>query len=277
MTTRRRDYIITVAPCSAFPVADYIRIRSPELDLPRQASGRLRPHEGRHLFVPETRFAEARGRHANQQKSMTVLADNPSPRKLLEMTPYLHRFAAEYVFTPKTVGDGTVVMMALSLNVPVRLEYGEDYDEDVLSELLDYFLHSPTLAVPLEPFFSLAGTISGQGGGTPWELYHEVLGQNYHVDSAGRVTLSRRWAEQGDFFGAADDDPATFAQSALWQRLSGLRRKVFTSQSPCAFCEHFPPCEAFYTTAKRGDEMCALWRRLLERMTSAYQRQTTSA
>ena len=233
-------HVITVAACPTECGPHAVQFRSETLDLARLARGEVRPDEGRHIFVPERRFQEGADKYARYRKCTTVEAESPTPRTLLAMTENLRQYATEYRFTPEAMSDGTVAIMAASLGVPARLAYSEDWTEELLGELLDYFLHSPTLNVPIEPFFSLAGAIGQQNRVTLWELFDEVGGQHYFVDSQGRVSLSRRWADRGMWFGDVSSGTGGFAKSELWNTLDELRQRVFAMQTPCAFCEHYP-------------------------------------
>jgi hypothetical protein len=238
--------------------------------------GDVRLGEGRHIFATEQHFQDSPDEYTRFRKCITVDAEAPTPRLLLTLAPSLRQQAAEYRFAPASVGDGIVPIMAASLGVPVRLAYSEEWTEEILSELLDYFLYSPTLDVPIEPFFSLAAAIGQQDRVTLWELFDEVVGQHYFVDAEGRLSLSRRWADRGMWFGEVSKGTDRFETSQLWSSLAELRQRVFAMQTPCAFCEHYPYCEAFWMTAERSEETCRLWRGLMDRMAAAFRQETAS-
>lgn len=266
-------FVVALEECPHPSLPGEMKVTTAWLDLPRLTEGRLRREEKRHAIVPERRFAEEPARYGRFRKSLTVVAQEATPKKLLGMANDLRRYAGDYLFTPSTIGDGTMAIMAASLDVPVRLAFSEDWPEDMLGSVLEYFLTSPTLNVPIEPFYSLAGSIGRQREVTLWQLFDEVLGRNYFVDSRGRVSLSARWADRGAFFGDAGDGGNGFAGSELWTDLNGLKQRLFTSQAPCAFCEHYPWCAGFWTTTRQADEACAMWRRLMDRLLAAYRQQ----
>jgi len=295
-------FVIEMKECPIRPSPSRVRITSPWLDLARLATGRLRREERCHVFVPESRFREDPNAHARFKKSMTVVAEDPSPRKLLSMVDDLRRCACDYVFGPETMGGGastgggaghgggasthgtagthgiagtgdTIAIMAASLDVPVRLAFSEAWPEEVLEGLLDYFLGSPTLTAPIEPFYSLAGAIGRGRQVTLWQLFNEVLGRDYFVDADGRVSLAARWAERGMFFGTAGAGVNGFKDSELWAEIEGLKKKLFTSQAPCAFCEHYPYCGGFWSATGRAAQTCATWRRLMDRLVAAYRQE----
>ena len=266
-------FVIAMKGYSAGPALSDVRVTLSSLDLRRLVRGRLRPGETRHVLAPESRFIEAPEAWGRFKKSMTVVAEDPSPRKLLAMVDALRRCASDYLFTPEAAGDGTIAIMAASLGVPVRLACREDWSEAVLANLLDYFLHSPALAVPIEPIYSLAGAIGQQHQVTLWQLFDEALGRNYFIDSEQRVSLAERWAERGLFFGNLSEGQNGFKDSKLWADLDGLKQRLFAARTPCAFCEHYPYCAGFWTTARRADETCAMWRRLMDRLAAAYKQE----
>lgn len=259
------------------PVTCDLRVATHELDLQRLSHKRFMREEIRHAFVGEERFHPRPREWSSFRKNLTVIAENPAPRRLLGMIDELRRLATDYLFTPASIGDGTMAIMAASLDVPVRLAFSEDWPEDVLNEILDYFLHSPTLSAPIEPFYTLAGAVAGQSEATFWDIFGERLGRHWYIDDERRVTLSPRWAEQGRFFGSADDSDAALRESALWTELSGLRDAMFIQQKPCAFCAHFPCCAGFWTTTTRAGETCAMWQRIMDRLAAAYREQAADS
>ncbi len=270
-------FVIAMNDYPIGPAPSDVRITSPRLDLPRLARGRLRPGETPHILVPENRFIEAPEAYARFKKTMTVLAETPSPRKLLAMVNPLRSLASYYLFNPATIGDGTIAIMAASLQVPVRLACSEDWPEHVLENLLDYFLHSPALEVPIEPFYSLAAAIGQQRKVTFWQLFDEALGRDYFIDSEHRVSLAPRWARRGLFFGTVNEPSSGFRNSPLWSDLDGLKHRLFASQATCAFCEHYLYCRGFWTTAEQAEPTCAMWRRLMDRLAGSYKPETADA
>jgi len=198
-------FLVTIRDYPIAPAPTEVLISTHRLDLPRLVGGRLQRQEQRHAFVPESRFIESPCDWAEFRKSVTVVAEDPSPRKLQAMADDLRRYAREYLFPLETLEDPAPAIMAASLQIPVRLAYSDMPPRAVLEDLLDHFLHSPTLSVPIEPFYSLARAIGQRRDLTLWAVFGEALGRNYFVDVDRRVSLSPRWAGRGMFFGAVGE------------------------------------------------------------------------
>jgi uncharacterized protein len=263
-------FTVTLDHPAPWPMADAARIVTPQPDLPRLTAGRVEPQERIRLFVTEARFAISPAEYASFRGQLTVLADNPGASSRTAILDSLRELCAELAFSPATIGDGSPLKMAADQGVPVRLQCAEDWPAPVLLDLLDYFLHSPKLEVPVEPFFSLAAAIGRQRRTTLWQSFDSVPGRSYFVDQQRRVSLSRPWAERGRFFGSVDDDPASLRRSPLWTDLQALRQQIFITQSPCAFCEHYLYCAGFWRAAFESDVPCNTWRQVMDRMTASY-------
>lgn len=267
--TDRQPCVIDLAERPRMPAGSAIRVTAAWEDLPRVGRGYLLEHEARRLQVPEGFFREAVARGDRFGRGVWVLAEDPSPRGLLDMLEGLRAHEAEYVFTYDQAGDGRVAMMAASLGVPVRLAFAEDWAPAVLRSLLDYYLHCPVLEVPIEPFHSLSSAMAGEPG-TLWDFFDEGIGRCFYVDGQERVSLSARWATRGEFFGTIDTPWRQMRATPLWRRVAGLRREVFLSQTACAFCRHWSCCAGFWRTAVQGEALCGLWTELMDALAAAY-------
>lgn len=205
------------------------------------------------------------------ERTLVVVASDPSPGGVLELQER-HRPSMDYEFGPETVGDGTLPRMAGSLGMVVRLGPQPGWPAPALSAVTDYFLHSPTLRVPIEPLSQISMAMADGKGVTLWRLYHETLGTHWYVDASNRVSLSERWARRGLFFGRVGDSLETLRGSDLWRRLEGYRPAVFANLSPCATCTHFPWCAGFWLAPEDVADVhaCAPWRAAMDRLLEAY-------
>ena len=251
-----------------FPVPNGVVVRPSHLELSRLGRRAFTRQDGLDVIVTDAHFLECPERYA--ANAVTILAENLTPRSLLSMLEHLREREATCAFTPETVGDGTMAMMAASLGVPVSLLVTEGWSEEVLRRLLDYFLHSPALDVEIEPFFAMSQCIGASEHRTLWDLSDEVLGTNWFIDEDGRVSLSKRWANAGEYFGHMDDPVETLRESDLWRRLGVLKRETFTEQKECAFCKHYPFCAGYWTTSAQSEEECAMWQRLMDEVQQAF-------
>ncbi|MGQ9650091.1 MAG: radical SAM protein [Phycisphaerae bacterium] len=269
-------FVVTIEQPQGWPMLDFVRIVTLRPDIERLALGRLDPQERARGLVTLEHFLASPGDYGPFARQLTILAGRGSlchdiaehgRQALLGM---LRRLRAELMFSPATIDDSSFACRAADAGVPVRLEFDIDYDEAVLSGLLDHFLHTPTLHVPIEPFFTLAGTIGGQRRLTFWQIFDNLPGRCFFVDAQQRVSVSRWYAQQGAFLGKVGDGIEVMRESAAWRQVEHYAERVFIEQTPCAFCEHYRYCGGLWRAASDADAACFTWRRLMDRMLEAY-------
>lgn len=185
----------------------------------------------------------------------------------VELAPALRRLEARGEIVSETTPPDAIVVLA-SLGIPLNLDLFAAWDGEALGSLLEYFLTSPILRTPIEPFFSLArGLSGGTDRRTLRQLVGEELGRDFYLDVDGRVTLSRRWAARGRFFGTTEDDLETLERSPLWRELADLRHVIFRDQTRCATCPWFLACDAIWVEHPAdGAVACDRWIGVLERI-----------
>jgi hypothetical protein len=152
-------------------------------------------------------------------------------------------------------------MMLASAGIPVILAPEGAVSFASIELLADYFLTSPTLDVAIEPFFSYARFL-GAGrseASTLLELFGEVLGRHFYVDRSRRVTLSRRYAAAGLFFGSLEDGLAVWKTSDFWNHLASFEADIFVSRAKCAFCPHYRSCRGVFLRGPLASLDCAPW------------------
>lgn len=268
-------FCVTIEQPDGWPMADAVRIITPNPDLPRLVAGGLMPGDRVRLLVAEDRPVASPEKYSALKVPLTVVASSPPPGStaVIDHSPtidLMRKLRAEMLFSPATIGDGSPACRAADAGVPVRLEFSIDYDESVLLRLLDHFLHTPTLQVPIEPFYSLAGAIGRHGKVTLWQLFDGSPGRCLFVDRQRSVSLSRWWAERGAFLGTVDDTPDAFKESALWKKMHDFADHFFITQTPCAFCEHYPYCGGIWRAMSELDVPCHTWQRVMDRLVQAY-------
>ena len=271
---KNSPFVVTIRNPQNMPIPCDVRVIRKSLDWPHFTNGAPGEQNTWQIIVRENLFTEKPDWFAPYQERLLLVAQDPSPRKLLAMLDDLRRYAGHYQFTPETIGDTTTAIMAASLNVPVHLAFSEEWPAEILNELLDYFLRSLALQVPIEPFYFLATALGQQHQGNLWEYYQEVLGRNFFIDQRKRITLSSRWADREMFFGSLDQKGKDLNESRLWADLQGLDKQLFISQSPCAFCEHYKYCAGFWRTTGQAEATCGIWRGLMDRLANASKEHT---
>ena len=135
-----------------------------------------------------------------------------------------------------------------SLGHPVSITFSEPGRADFqkLLQILDYYLHSPSLMVPIQPLHSLTVGLLEKREVNLWQACEEDCRRNIYVTEKGEVTLSRRFASRGALYGSVEDGPEVWGQSDFYQRLSGLDKNLRRDVSVCSYCRHFPVCGGYF-------------------------------
>jgi hypothetical protein len=261
-------FAVVVRDHPALPAPNRTAVLSDAFEPARIASGIVRPGETIHPIVAESAVRADPPAWSRFAGALTVVAESPEPRPYLEITRTLPASGFEYLVPPAAAGDGSIAAVAASFGTPVRLAGAGGWTREALDAVADFFLHSPTLAVPVEPFYSLAASLGGDGDATLARAFEELPGRNAYV-ATGRVSLSERRASRDEWFGRADEDRALLERSDLWQATASLRHRMLATQSECAFCGQFRFCGGWWTTVDDAGASCRLWRDVAGRFEAA--------
>ena len=264
----RPGFAVVVRDHPALPAPNRVAVLAIDLDLQRIASGTVRPGESLHPIVAESAVRPNPAAWSRFAGSLTIVAESPAPGPFLEITRALPPAAFELLVPPEAAGDGSIAVVAASLGTPVRLAGAAGWTREAIDAIADYFLHSPTLAVPVEPFFSLAASIGGDADATLSRVFEEQPGRNAFVDG-GRASLSERRASRGEWFGRTDEGRASLERSRLWRETADARHRLLAAQSGCAFCRHFRFCVGGWLTTGDDAASCRLWRDAMDRFEAA--------
>ena len=164
------------------------------------------------------------------------------------------------ISVPVVAGFGGAVRLALSLNFAVKLEVPEPPGPDLIGELhevLDLYLHRPTVSRPVEFFQTLFLAFYRWELATLWEIQEEDPARFRHVTDDGEEVAPRRAPRDG----AAGD--AVCAPGA-----AEYRRQLLAEGGECAGCEYLAYCAGYFKWAARGYD-CAGVRTLFGALTGA--------
>ncbi len=231
-----------------------------------------RPAEPIAVVVDEDRFVESPAAF-DSFPGRLVVEMRPDPGlRIARVLGQLTRLRAVACFSADHLGDGSIPMMLASAGCPVVIDTDGVAPEGALLALAEYFLTSPTLQAPIEPFFTIARHLGDDRRRTPTlrDLYQETLGRHLFIDGERRVTISRRLGQRGWFLGWLDAGLAAWRSSTLWQRLEQFEHRVFATGHRCAFCPHFRCCRGFLRAGETGDVFCSPWDELMEMLRRSY-------
>jgi len=127
---------------------------------------------------------------------------------------------------------------------------------ETLKAVLDLYLHSPLVSVPVEPFHSLVEGLAGKGAVDLWRAYDEVPEEHVYISRDGRASLSARWAARGRVYGRAGAGIAGWQTSAFWREVVEYRRGLFSRLESCAVCEVFALCGGLARFGEAGNGAC---------------------
>lgn len=261
-------FVITVEGFPGVRAGVDVSVHSPWRDPRRIAGGTLRSEEQAGVRVPASAFLESPETFTGYPEGVVAVWEGDHLARVLDRMRELRNYRMEFAFEPGP--DATDPVAIASLGFPVSLVRWEQWPEALLREVLNYYLQSPALESPIEPFFSLSAAIARQRAVTLWDLAGEVPGTHYFVDGRGRVTLSRRWAERGRFFITADETADHIRDSAFAREIGDWRLNLFASQAPCAFCPHYRYCAGYWTTADNAEAACRTWRKIMDTLVGVY-------
>jgi uncharacterized protein len=182
-----------------------------------------------------------------------VPSDSPDHSLVDKLTEIRRLRESQFHFISDVSSSGFYVdaLTFASLGRPVTLQFSDPQETDFhnLSEVLDYYLHSSTLSVPIQPLHSLLVALINDREVDLWKATHEDCRYDLYVTEDGRVTLSKRFALRGAFYGSIHDSPEVWQRSSLHRRMSEFKRTIQEHVSECSYCQHFPICGGYFQDA----------------------------
>lgn len=132
-----------------------------------------------------------------------------------------------------------------TLNFPVHIDAcSEPPETDILTKVLEYYLHSPLLTVNIEPFHTLLQTEGKGAGFNLWDTEFENWKTDLYVSQDKKISLSRRWADHHLTYGTLKDTWDNITNSKLYIVHAEYKQSLFKQKSPCVFCPYLTPCGA---------------------------------
>jgi len=139
------------------------------------------------------------------------------------------------VSVPVVEGARKVIKLAASLSFAVKLEVlqpNSTQAEEML-KILEFYLHSTTLAEPIEYFHSILFSFFRHEPKTLWEIQEEDPSIYCRIDENGRKTPSRRlpW-----------NTPVNRANSFVHD----FKKELIAENNDCSRCEFIDHCVGFF-------------------------------
>ena len=164
------------------------------------------------------------------------------------------------------------IQFMASLNLPIEISAPVfmAQDEKSLLDLAERLLFSPFVKTPVEPLFGLLRSVMDAGTSVPltlWDTCKEKVGQNYFIANEGKITLSKRWADENRFFGDISDTIDDIRSSDLFTELISIKEVGSKISSECSDCRAFRFCSG-YLRASDSTHDCSPFVSLYEFMYS---------
>jgi hypothetical protein len=157
------------------------------------------------------------------------------------------------VTVPVRPGFTAAVKLAVSLNLPVHLVLGRPEPAQVreLLELLDMYLHRPTVSQPIEFFHSLLLAFFHDRPACLWEVQERDPARLRFIADDGSLTLA--------------DGPPLPPACAPDRFVGEFAERIQSANPECSACDFFPRCRGFFKYPQ-ADYSCrdvqGLWRQL---------------
>jgi radical SAM protein with 4Fe4S-binding SPASM domain len=164
------------------------------------------------------------------------------------------------------------IQFLASLNLPIEVNASVfmDQNEKSLLDLAERLLFSPFVKTPVQPFFGLLQSVMAAGTSVPitlWNTCKEDVGQNYFITKDGKITLSKRWADENRFFGDISNTIDEIRSSNFFRELNSIKKVGSTISSECLDCCAFKFCSG-YLRALNSTHDCTPFMSLYEFMRS---------
>ncbi|MBI5479951.1 MAG: hypothetical protein HY906_13885 [Deltaproteobacteria bacterium] len=250
-------FVTTMVDHPSFPFARAVRARI----TPDRIGKPLLGLQVLAVITEAEEFVKAPKRFAQFGGRLVVEMTKPDWATIVGSVQALRSLDALVEFRSESVGDGGVLMMLASLGIRVALP-PEGAAPGVLGSLAAYFLESPVLDTPIEPFFSLARGFGASEGDRPTlaELFLEQPGEHLYVDAQGRVTISARLARKRRFLGKLEGGPLpAWQKSPLWRERVAHERRARAKGRPCARCAHYEACRGLLLFPAGDRRACREW------------------
>ncbi len=156
--------------------------------------------------------------------------------------PLLYRFSDVVdnhpirVSVPIAAGFSKAVKLAASMNFAVKMEIAGQLDQaliDELSQVLDLYLHRPSVSQPVEFFYSTFLAFYQGNDSTLWSIQEEDPAYFRYIADDGEETVSRRFAG-----GRLNGDVGAF--------VTEYQRQLLAEKSECNGCEFFANCGGYF-------------------------------
>jgi len=174
--------------------------------------------------------------HSNSNTPLDVILSDPA----LEFS-HLYRLVDAYaahairVTMPAAPGLTKAVRLASALRLPVRVLPGQPSAEalDELNDVLQFYLHEPTVEAPVEFFHSVLATMCNSDAGSLWMILEEDPDAFRHYDAEGRARMPR----------TSDPDQSEIMSAGFVEdRLS----RLIAEGAECATCPWQRPCSGYF-------------------------------
>lgn len=161
------------------------------------------------------------------------------------------------VTIPASPGVNRAARLAASLGFEVKLEVTQPEPDLVreLSDLLEYYLHNPTVTGPIEFYHSLLFAFLDNNPATLWGIQEEDPAFNRYITDDGRNVLSGRL-------------PSVELPEGDSSFLEDLKEELLHASAECSTCDFFLNCAGYFKAPDPHYE-CVEVRKLLQALKDA--------
>lgn len=178
-------------------------------------------------------------------------------RKWIFQVPQLRKLQVVVILPESAPESYRNLRILSSLGVPCGILFGESCpDWESLADLMCYYVYGKIPHAPIQPFHKIVSSYDPQKMIDFNDFYFNDPSLFLHIDTSGRVALSRKELENGDFI---LDDPQHIDEietlPAYMQRVEAWRN-FFLEPNRCALCTAWLICQGKFQAFTNGDKGC---------------------
>ncbi|MCK5506246.1 MAG: hypothetical protein KAJ10_13860 [Thermodesulfovibrionia bacterium] len=158
----------------------------------------------------------------------------------------------------KEAYTGIRILSSLGIEAAITMTEG-DVNWELLSDLMSYAYFGLIPHAPIAPFGYIATNYNPQNRTDFGAVYFDDQHQYLHLDVKGRVALSQRDLDEGNFIAQKIHDIGDLAQNDKYGIRLNSWRDFFLKTDGCAYCQGWRVCLGKFSDASGNGNNCRIF------------------